>query len=132
MFLYNTYNSHMRKSLRVDSLKQFGKQVRLLRKSQELSQEDLAEKAGLHSTYIGGIERGERNLSLKSIDKIAKALRTDIREFFLPQLEKRVSEDVNNIISDIFRVLIKKEVADLRLIRSIIKDIDKWLSESKK
>jgi len=122
----------MRKSLRVDSLKQFGKQVRLLRKSQELSQEDLAEKAGLHSTYIGGIERGERNLSLKSIDKIAKALRTDIREFFLPQLEKRVSEDVNNIISDIFRVLIKKEVADLRLIRSIIKDIDKWLSESKK
>ena len=132
MFLYNTYNSHMRKSLRVDSLKQFGKQVRLLRKSQELSQEDLAEKAGLHSTYIGGIERGERNLSLKSIDKIAKALRTDIREFFLPQLEKRVSVDVNNIISDIFRVLIKKEVADLRLIRSIIKDIDKWLSESKK
>ena len=50
-----------------DILKQFGKKVRELRKAQGLSQEELAEKADLHYTYIGGVERGERNLSLKSI-----------------------------------------------------------------
>lgn len=57
-------------------LKVFGEKVRNIRKNKGLSQEDLAEKSDLHNTYIGGIERGERNLSLKSIEKIARALKT--------------------------------------------------------
>ena len=53
----------------------FGKAVRSRRHALGLSQEQLAEKADLHWTYIGGIERGERNLSLENIVKIARALR---------------------------------------------------------
>lgn len=54
--------------------KKFGDKLRELRKQKGLSQEDLALKSGLHRTYISDIERGSRNLSLKNIDKIAKAL----------------------------------------------------------
>ncbi|MEI7689356.1 MAG: helix-turn-helix transcriptional regulator [Candidatus Saccharibacteria bacterium] len=49
--------------------------MRSLRKQKGLSQEALADLAGLHRTYIGSIERGEQNISLDNINKIAKALR---------------------------------------------------------
>ena len=53
---------------------QLGLTVRKRRRALGLSQEGLAEKANLHWTYIGGIERGERNVSLLNIVKIARAL----------------------------------------------------------
>jgi transcriptional regulator with XRE-family HTH domain len=55
-------------------LEKFGKHIRYLRLSQKMTQEVLAEQAGLHPTYIGGIERGERNLGLANILKISSAL----------------------------------------------------------
>ena len=61
-------------------LKKFGKQVRQLRKALELSQEDLAELTDLHRTYIGGIERGERNVALINIVRLAKALKVSPSE----------------------------------------------------
>jgi transcriptional regulator with XRE-family HTH domain len=52
----------------------FGKTVRRFRKQTGLSQEELADRAGIHRTYIGGIERGERNPTLLMIHRLAKAL----------------------------------------------------------
>lgn len=57
-----------------DILQRFGNRVRALRLKQGLSQEELAERADLHRTYIGSIERGEQNISLRNIEKLAKAL----------------------------------------------------------
>ena len=57
-----------------DLKKAFGQRMRTLRKQKRLSQEDLAEKAGLHPTYVGGVERGERNPSFESVLKISEAL----------------------------------------------------------
>ena len=53
-----------------DILKKFGRKVRELRQMKKISQEELAFKAEMHRTYIGGIERGERNVSLINIIKI--------------------------------------------------------------
>lgn len=65
-----------------DIRKAFGDKVRLVRNKRKLTQESLAEKAGLHSTYIGQIERGIRNPSLININKIKRALKTRISEIF--------------------------------------------------
>lgn len=59
-------------------LKRFGDTVRDFRKQKNLSQEELADKAGLHRTYIGMIERAEKNITLLNIAKIASALELEI------------------------------------------------------
>jgi transcriptional regulator with XRE-family HTH domain len=66
-----------------DILKKFGKKVKELRQKQGFSsQMALALKARIDRTYIGGIERGERNVSLKNIEKLANALEVNTRELF--------------------------------------------------
>ncbi len=61
-------------------LQQFGKRIRDLRMSRGLSQEKLAEQTGFHRTYIGMIERGERNLSLTNVGIFAKTFEISITE----------------------------------------------------
>jgi len=60
----------------------FGKSVRKLRQKRKLSQEKLAEICGLHTNYIGRIERGQQNISLQNIEKIARGLKVRLRELF--------------------------------------------------
>jgi transcriptional regulator with XRE-family HTH domain len=60
----------------------FGRRVRELRRAMGLSQEELAERSGLHRNYIGGIERGERNVALLNIGSLAVALEVNISELF--------------------------------------------------
>lgn len=59
-------------------LREFGEAVRRLRTRRGLSQEMLGERAGLHRTYVGSIERGERNVSLVNIHRLAAALGVDV------------------------------------------------------
>lgn len=58
-----------------DPRKRFGEHIRSLRKMAGWSQEELAEVCGLHRTYVGAIERGERNVSLLNIVELARGLR---------------------------------------------------------
>ncbi|HJQ30576.1 MAG TPA: helix-turn-helix transcriptional regulator [Pyrinomonadaceae bacterium] len=60
----------------------FGLAVKQRRQEIGISQEVLAERAGLHRTYIGDIERGARNLSLENIEKLANALQIPISDLF--------------------------------------------------
>ena len=60
----------------------FGARVRALRTEKGWSQGDFAFECGLHRTYIGAVERGERNISLENIKKIANTFRIDITELF--------------------------------------------------
>lgn len=62
--------------MNIDPRKIVGARIRDLRKSAGISQESLAALCGLHRTYVGGVERGERNISLVNIVVIARALKT--------------------------------------------------------
>ncbi|HEY0028311.1 MAG TPA: helix-turn-helix transcriptional regulator [Allosphingosinicella sp.] len=62
--------------------KRFGARLRKLRKAQKLSQEKVALKSGIDRSYLGGIERGENNVSLINIQRIAEALEIEAAELF--------------------------------------------------
>lgn len=68
--------------LNSEILNQFGNKVRKLRKEKGISQEELAHRADLHRTYIGMIERAEKNITLINIEKIANALEVTIEQLF--------------------------------------------------
>lgn len=68
--------------IQMDILMRYGQAVRKIRLEQEMSQEELAGRCGLHRTYISDIELGKRNLSLENIERIAISLNKTLSEFF--------------------------------------------------
>ncbi|PSB14101.1 helix-turn-helix domain-containing protein [Egbenema bharatensis] len=72
----------MRQDEEADIKYRFGKAIRRRRRELDFSQEKLGELAGLHPTYISGIERGDRNPSLENIEKLAQALDLSLAELF--------------------------------------------------
>jgi transcriptional regulator with XRE-family HTH domain len=65
----------------IENLKELGRRIRRLRKEVGLTQEQLADEAELDRSYIGGIERGERNITFSVLCQIAKALHVEISDF---------------------------------------------------
>ena len=72
----------MAKKKKLDVVTRFGRRVRQLRTEAGYSQESFADACKLDRSYMGGIERGERNLALRNIEKIAKTLEIPLSELF--------------------------------------------------
>ena len=62
----------------------FAQRLRLQRQDRGLSQEELADRAGLHRTYVGSVERAERNISIDSMERLAEALGLDVSDLLAP------------------------------------------------
>lgn len=71
-----------------------GQTIRLLRVEKKLNQEELADKAGLDRTYVSGVERCVRNITLESLESIVEALDVDV-SFFLSKLSENIGKDNN-------------------------------------
>ena len=72
-----------KKSSTADIREKFGFAVKVRREELDLTQEDLAERAGIHRTYLSDVERGTRNVSLVNIERLATALSLPISGLFL-------------------------------------------------
>jgi transcriptional regulator with XRE-family HTH domain len=84
-----------------DILEFVGANLREIRKNKKLSQEDLAEKSGFHYVYIGGVERGERNINLRNLERIANALEIELSELFKLseiQISNETIRDINALL----------------------------------
>jgi len=97
--------------------KKLGRRIRELRKIKGWSQEKLASKAGLHFTYIGAIERGERNITLENIEKLAAAL--DVRIDDLLKFSGNSGKETG--LEDVVVFLKNKRPKDIDRIRKVIK-----------
>ncbi|MGG3400939.1 helix-turn-helix domain-containing protein [Bacillus paranthracis] len=108
-----------------------GLQIRILRKSKNLSQEELAFKANLHPTYIGQVERGEKNLTVSSLNTITTALDITLEEFFSfiePSNKNDINFESNDLLpyQNIIRLLQEINVNEQRKIFEIIEKLIEW------
>lgn len=69
---------------KVSARARFAHRLRVHRLELGLSQEELADLAGLHRTYIGSVERAERNISIDSMERLAQALKLDVSDLLAP------------------------------------------------
>ncbi|WP_226035392.1 helix-turn-helix domain-containing protein [Aquibacillus saliphilus] len=89
-----------------------GERLRLLRKENHLSQEELAHLSHLHPTYIGQLERGEKNATLDTVSKVAKALDVTLDELFRfstePDEDNQTLNQLNNQLDETDRETVLK------------------------
>jgi len=110
-------------------LKLVGRRIRSLRKERELSQEQLGEKGGFHYSYIGQVERGEKNISLLNLAKIAAALDVSLSQLFtyIDEEEKRTESEAD--LQEILSTLRYQTPDQVRMVRNVVREI---LGESDK
>jgi transcriptional regulator with XRE-family HTH domain len=96
-----------------------GKRIRILRKEKGLSQEELGDLADLHHTYIGAVERGERNCSIDSLSKIAKGLSVNVVDLFVTATRNK-PQDISKIKASIIKDIEKCSPATLLFIADLL------------
>ena len=103
-----------------------GSRIRAARKNADLSQEKLAELADMHPTYIGQLERGEKNASLESIHKISSALRLPLKKLFekLDQPGSAASE--RNIPLEYYDHLLTRPISRQKIVVEFLSLLDRY------
>lgn len=104
--------------------KTIGKRIRNYRNNLGLSQEKLAELSGCHPTYIGQIERGEKNATLESVEKISSALNVPLSKLFEKLNENATAR--RSIPLECYEFLSSKSQQEQEIIYRIILEIDKY------
>ncbi|MEK8216991.1 MULTISPECIES: helix-turn-helix domain-containing protein [unclassified Paenibacillus] len=104
-------------------LKLVGTRIRALRKELGLSQEALGEKGGFHFSYIGQIERGEKNVSLLNLNKIAESLEVNLIQLFAYLDEDFIVTSAESDIQDIVALLRDANDEKIRLAKNVLKEL---------
>ena len=107
-----------------DLAKIVGQRIRNYRTQLGLSQEKLAELSGCHPTYIGQLERGEKNATLESIDKVASSLKISLSKLFENLGDESTNE--RNIPLECYEFLLTKSQEEQEQIIKILIEMDKY------
>ncbi|MEK4849202.1 helix-turn-helix transcriptional regulator [Paenibacillus sp. FSL H7-0756] len=103
-------------------VKRIGERIRRLRKEMNLSQEQLAERSGLHTNYVGQVERGEKNLTLETLEKVVTGLNISLEELFryIGPMEQK------DALSQIIELLVERPSEDQKMALSLLKSVLEW------
>jgi transcriptional regulator with XRE-family HTH domain len=113
-------------------LKLVGEQIRTIRKSKGLTQEELADKSSLSFSYISDVERGTRNISLESLEKIIVSLEIMPSEIFdFKEIGESSLNDKRMIIEVIRSLLIDRRIDEVRFIHRMTKEFLETHDKSK-
>lgn len=108
-----------------DFLKLVGERIRTLRKEKGYTQESLAEKSGIYITYISDIERGERNISMETLEKVISALEVNAVEIFrfegIEGIEERT--DRRELMEALNTLLAGRKTGEVQMIVRLAKDV---------
>lgn len=108
-----------------DFLKLVGERIRTLRKEKGYTQESLAEKSGIYITYISDIERGERNISMETLEKVITALDINAVDLFrfegIENIEER--SDKKALLEAINSLLVGRKIEEVQMILRLAKDV---------
>ncbi|ODP27256.1 UDP-N-acetylglucosamine 1-carboxyvinyltransferase [Paenibacillus nuruki] len=108
-----------------------GSKIREYRNLKGLSQDQLGELCGFHFSYIGGVERGERNITIENIAKISKALDIELSKLF--EFNQETDEnnlgEKQNLLNELTILLENKSVSQITMIKNIINEIFKTFSK---
>lgn len=110
-----------------------GMNIREIRKMRKLTQEELSEKSGLQTSFLAGVERGDRNITLETLEKIINGLEVDAKTLF--SFNNLVPDDHFNkkeIIDLIINLLVDRNLNEAKLIYNITKGIFDTYSEERK
>lgn len=108
-----------------DIAKIIGQRIRNYRTQKGLSQEKLAELAGCHPTYIGQLERGEKNATLESVEKIASAMDISLSELF----DKLGKSGGNNIAAKCYDLVASKNEGEQKQLYKMLQEMDKYKNQ---
>ena len=108
-----------------DIAKIIGQRIRNYRTQKGLSQEKLAELAGCHPTYIGQLERGEKNATLESVQKMASAMDISLSELF----DKLGKSGSNNIAAKCYDLVASKNEAEQKQLYKMLQEMDKYKNQ---
>ena len=100
-------------------LSDLGRNIQYIRKKKNLTQESLAEKCDLHTSYLAGVERGTRNITIQTLLKITEGLEVNPEVVFNISLLDNTIDD-SNLINAINNKLVLRSTEELNLINNII------------
>ncbi|WP_047155039.1 helix-turn-helix domain-containing protein [Aneurinibacillus tyrosinisolvens] len=106
-------------------LKIIGERLRNFRKERGLSQEELAYLASLHSTYIGQLERGEKNVTIESLEKITRALGISLEELFR-YVQSTEKQRETSVLIEIISRLQGRSLEDQKTILKLLDLLTEW------
>lgn len=109
-------------------VQRLGERLRKLRKQKGLSQEQLGELAGLHTNYIGQIERGEKNLTIQTLERVVSALQVSLEEVFR-YIDPAVGEDT---LSEITSLLVSRSPEDHEMVLRVVTSVFEWEASKKR
>ncbi|MCS7464517.1 helix-turn-helix domain-containing protein [Paenibacillus doosanensis] len=100
-----------------------GKRIREIRKAQGLSQNALAERCGFTFSYIGGVERAEKNISLLNLEKIADGLGVGVHQFFVYSYQYEHLPSNEKIIQEIVAMLVQHDDQTIEMAKNILTEV---------